>query len=130
MKEKKGRLRMPKAKSDSSNRSEFIRSCLRDNAKMSHREVQKVWTQKGGELPITGSLYYQIKAAMFGRRRRRRRSPGRVAPAASTANESTHSYQSIEEALDQLLVKAMALRDLRLVSALRIARRCASAKLL
>lgn len=113
---------MPKRKPDSANRSLFIRTFLGENKRAKYKDVVAAWKAKGGVEPISNSLFYQVKGS-------KRKGKGRAKATEQAIDSATESYQSIEQRLDQLVAQAEHLRDSRLASALRVARRCASAKL-
>jgi hypothetical protein len=122
-----------KRRGDEPSRSGFIRDQLRENAKLSLKEIIEAWRAQGNTGTITPTLFYQVRSKLGlarGVRRRRRRQAPVAAEAAARPQPDKSDYLSIEATLDHLVAQAVAMKDNRLAEALRGARRAASARLL
>ncbi|QDU62670.1 hypothetical protein Pan216_35370 [Planctomycetes bacterium Pan216] len=124
---------MARKKAAGPNKSAFIREQLGANPEASAKDVSQNWA-KQHRGTINATLFYQVKSGMglsSGRRGRRKgkkasaRLPRKVAAASGGGD-----YAKIEAQLDLLISQALELKDDRLATHLKQARRHASARLI
>lgn len=125
---------------DEPNRSEYIRKNLLENPDLSASQLTAQWNEEGFSGELTPSLFYQVKRRMGLSTKRGSSKPSttarktRVLPRKTnkTSNTSTDrqsEYSRIERTLDSLIGDADQIKDTALATALRQARRVASAAL-
>ena len=116
------------AKTQSVNKSEFIRNAFKADPKVSLSGVQEQWKQAGNKDNLSGTLYYHQKSRL-GIALKRRGRP-RKSQAVMSESNGNETYLKIEMELDMLIAKAVVLKDSKIVEALRKARRRVSAELI